>query len=188
MSNLIFDAEAHVYTVNGKVLPSVTEILSKLGFIDTKWFTEESRERGTVVHKICEMYDIGTLDEESVDPRLSGYLEAWKDFSIKMEFVWTHIEHKMASRLFAGTCDRVGIDRKGKTFLLDIKTGKYPSMWIGWQLAAYRTLLEAEGIRIDEQASVHLSEDGTFDLQLWEHVPEDWKAIVRTYHLREKKR
>ncbi|MEC4683395.1 MAG: hypothetical protein VST70_06935 [Nitrospirota bacterium] len=186
--DLDFDEGKHEYRLHGRLLPSVTHILDKMGFVDSTFFTEESRMRGVIVHKLCEMWDLDILDPLTVDPRLKGYLEAWKRFTKYTGIVFTHIEHRMASKIhgYAGTLDRVGIDGKGRKILIDIKTGAWPH--IEYQLSAYRLLLDEQGERgFHESASVHLKEDGKFEIQLWEHSPEDWKAILRVYKLKERK-
>jgi hydroxymethylpyrimidine pyrophosphatase-like HAD family hydrolase len=78
---LTFDEEHHIFTVNGKVIPSVTTILKRMGmtpdysFVDP-WYAQ----RGTYIHKATELWENGTLDEDSVDPLISGYIEAYKAF------------------------------------------------------------------------------------------------------------
>ena len=190
MGNLTFNEEIHEYRLDGRRLPSVTTILSEMDFIDSTWFTEESRQRGIIVHRLCELDDLGSLNPESVDPRLKGYLRAWQKYRDAEDLCFTHIEHRMASSRmgYAGTCDRVGIDRKGRTILIDIKTGSQ-SWHIEFQLSAYRFLLGESGIgNIRSNLSIHLREDGEFQVQEWEHAPQDWMAILRTYHIRERNR
>jgi hypothetical protein len=76
---LTFDEEHHIFTVNGKVIPSVTTILKKAGmtpdysFVDP-WYAQ----RGTYVHKATELWEKGTLDEDTIDPLISGYVDAYK--------------------------------------------------------------------------------------------------------------
>ena len=190
MGNLTFNEEIHEYRLDGRRLPSVTTILKEMGFIDTTWFTEESRQRGIIVHRLCELDDLGSLNPESVDPRLKGYLRAWQKYRDAEDLCFTHIEHRMASSRmgYAGTCDRVGIDRKGRTVLIDIKTSPEDSgPYIEWQLGAYKCLLREEGLpHILRLLSIHLEEDGEFRVQEWGHAPQDWMAILRTYHIRER--
>lgn len=186
MGDLTFTAETHEYQLDGKKVPSVTQVLSEMGFIDTRWFTEESRERGTLVHKLCELHDLGVLDEESVDPRLAGYLAAWKSFGVKTEFVWTSVEKPLAHPLFryAGTPDRIGISGKGIKTLIDIKSGP-PSLWHCFQIGGYLAMDQCEDAR-----TVHLSSDGSFTVEQYEIEENifDWKAIYRTYQLKGLKR
>ncbi len=179
MSELTFNEELHEYRLDGRVLPSVTQVLWSMGHIDTAWFTEESRIRGTLVHKLCELHDLGTLDVESIDPKLAGYLEAWKTFCRMTEIVWTSIEKKAhhPGGSYAGTPDRRGITSKGKKILVDIKSGPF-AQWHRWQIGGYLDMELA-----DEALSVHLSPEGVFMVQYYD-VTEclyNWRDTYYNY-------
>jgi hypothetical protein len=145
-AGLIMEPESHKYFLNGKHLPSVTQIMSKAGLIDfsfvQKDVLEEACARGTVVHKICELWDKGTLDVESLDTVGRAYLTQW--IEISKVFLkgrkWSAIELSLAiPGQFAGTLDRAIFD--GKTIsVLDIKTGLTNSV-AEVQLTAYLELL-----------------------------------------------
>lgn len=67
----------------------VTAILAACGF--RQWpacISAADREfylnRGTQIHLTTQLYDLGTLDESSVDPRIKGFLEAWKLFRLQV--------------------------------------------------------------------------------------------------------
>ena len=180
---LTFNEDLHEYRLNERKIPSVTQILADLSFIDDSFFTLESRERGRKVHKITELYDDGSLDTETVDPRLKGYLDAWIAFCNAVSFVPTMIEKRVFhSHLFyAGTLDRKGVNGKGKSVLLDIKTG-VQSGWHPYQLGGYALCEDA-----DELLTVYLKEDGKFRVE--EHDKKKsingWLNIVQTYNIRE---
>ena len=38
-----------------------------------------------------------------------------------------------------------------------------------------------------EEKDSQIKEDGRFEVQPWENSPEDWKAILRVYKIKEKK-
>ncbi|MDY7039063.1 MAG: hypothetical protein SV375_23285, partial [Thermodesulfobacteriota bacterium] len=78
---LTFDPKSHIYKFNEHPVPSVTTVLKDMGFINTQYFTEEGRERGTLIHRIIEWYCKKTLDLDTVDPVLNPYLEAWIQFA-----------------------------------------------------------------------------------------------------------
>lgn len=181
MTEVEFREEDHSYWVEGVRLPSVTTVLREMGFIDTQYFTEEGRMRGTLVHQLTELSDLGTLDEESVDPRFEGYLYAWREFSKKEGFIWTEIEKRNyhPTLRFAGTPDRVGICRRGIETTIDIKTGP-PAEWHSYQLGGYLAMKWTTNA-----LTVHLRADGTFRFQ--HYLPlsshNDWTAIYQTYRL-----
>lgn len=185
MSDLLtFNEEIHEYRYEGRKVPSVTGILSSLDFIEDEFFTLESQERGIKVHRITELYDLGSLDEDTVDPRLAGYLKAWITFQEATGLVFTMIEHRVyhPGFAYAGTLDRKGVDKKGHTILLDIKTG-VKAVWHQYQLGGYALCCQPA----DELMTVHLMEDGQFRVE--EHNKNEaisgWRAIIQTYNLRE---
>ena len=71
-----FDAIEHAYTdlETGDVLPSITQMLLRTGWVDDTWFSEASCERGTEVHRLTAEYDLGALDIDSCVSPYRGYL------------------------------------------------------------------------------------------------------------------
>lgn len=76
-----FDPTLHQYSEDGVVLPSVTEILKRVGLLDTKGFSRESANFGTEVHETTTLIDLGrkTVEEYEDDPRYR-HLKAWELF------------------------------------------------------------------------------------------------------------
>ena len=108
---LTFDEESHTYRHGDKVVPSVTQCLSKLhdfGMI-RKDILEAACQRGSFVHTLCEYHDQNDLDSESIGI-YGGYLDAWIQFCADHKAVWTSIEQRGYSERygFAGTWDRSG--------------------------------------------------------------------------------
>ena len=189
---LTFDEEKHEYRLNGRILPSVTQILREIGFVDDTYFTEDSAARGIAVHKATELYDLGTLDEDSLDPRLVDYLEGWKRFRNETGFFPTSIEGRGWSKFgYVGTFDRVGVTDNGSIVLLDIKSSMYVPDWIGLQLGGYIQIITEKGmiykpfIPYEEIWSVHLSSGGLFKIERWDDRRNDFLAIARTYQLKQ---
>jgi hypothetical protein len=73
-----FDALRHDYIDpgTGEQFPHITGMLEDAGYIDTEWFTEESRIRGQIVHRLTGDYDLGALDVPSCTSIHRGYLLA----------------------------------------------------------------------------------------------------------------
>ena len=137
-----FNEQDHSYTVEGVRYPSVTQILAALGFYGdaVKYFTEQSRDRGSFVHKIVEYHILGELDEKTIDPALQGYFEAWLGFEKDTGFAPTTMEQPMVSKThgFAGKPDLIG-PLNGREAIVDTKSGAAgPAAHI--QTAAYEIL------------------------------------------------
>ena len=105
-----FDRDEHIYTRRGVILPSITQILTAEGIIDTSFYTKEGRHRGSMVHLACHLYDTAQISEEEIDAETEPYLRAWIAFKRATGFVVKDSEKPLASKLyvFAGTPDRVG--------------------------------------------------------------------------------
>jgi len=138
---LTFDPIKHEYKWNDEVVYSCTQYLNMAGLVDARWFTEESRNRGTAVHVATELLDKGRLDESTLHPLIKPYVEAYKLFLVESGFKCDLIEHRVfyAPMRVAGTLDRTGSFNKKKV-LIDIKTGT-PSAWAKLQTAFYEDCL-----------------------------------------------
>lgn len=174
MDGLIFNAEKHQYFLNGNPLPSVTQILSNLGFIDKNFFTEYGRTRGKFVHLACELDDKNDLDEESLDSALLPYLKAWRSFKRDTGIKIEKIEEPNYSLIysFAGTPDRVCVQNRTKT-IIDIKSGTISAV-TGLQLAAYDIL---EGGTRSKRFAVQLMETGKYKLHTYAD-PQDRQIFI----------
>ncbi len=163
--SLTFDADTHTYTKDGRVLPSVTQILQGAGIVDTTWFTEEAAWRGSIVHRCCHLDDEGDLEEGTVPEEARGYLDAWRLFKAQVPMNFISIEHPLCSGLYAGTPDR-----DAEWAVIDIKTGAILP-WVGLQLAAYSELIRQEAplatrpVAAFHRYAVRLGKDGRYNVQ-----------------------
>ena len=147
--------DTHIYAPN---LPSVTQILTEAGIINPTWYTEESMERGTIVHLACEYLDQGDLDESTIDPSIIGYIESYKKFKAHLGYTpeWIEVPQKDPTGVYAGTPDRIIITRPRS--LDDLKTGPYQH-WHRLQSAAYvNTLNDSFSY---ERRGIYLQKDGS---------------------------
>ncbi|MEN6440510.1 MAG: hypothetical protein ABFD97_18200, partial [Syntrophobacter sp.] len=176
--SLTFDEATHTYRVNGRPIPSVTGILRAENFIDTAFFTDYGRERGKLAHLAIHLLDMGELDEESLDPVLSPFVEAWKRFRADTGVEIIESEQPIVDplRRYAGTPDKIAM-LYGKTTVLDVKTGTV-SPWVRLQLCAY---CEAKGIY--RRAAVQLNDDGTYKMHTYTDRQDFgvWNATLAVY-------
>lgn len=180
MSALTFDEAAHEYRLDGRRLPSVTQLLAPL--VDYSKVPRETLERaqalGTAVHRMTELYDNDDLDEESLSDELRPYLASWLRFRTECQFEPVTIEHRMSHPLYryAGTSDRTGII-KGRLAVVDLKKMMVLGPHIGPQLAAYEKLHQAEGLKVLDRFALGLRPDGTYRLQPYTD-PLDWQCFL----------
>jgi hypothetical protein len=181
---LRMDVETHTYTLDGRIVPGVTNIIgpaSNYAGIPARMLAA-AQERGTHTHMACEFSDHGILDESSVSAEVLPRLAAWRKFRTDYSADWMHIEAPLYSRQFgfAGTVDRIGMirDRHGKRqmilAILDIKTSaKRLNAW-GLQLSAYRIASE---LPLAARFALRLLGDGTYRLDEFDDPSED--AVFR---------
>lgn len=173
---ITFDEETHTYTLNGRKIKSVTQILSEAGITDLSFINPDVLQRaadfGHAVHTMTDLYDRHDLDLESLDPALVPYLDAWSAFVRVTGWTTETTEQIVYSTkyLYAGKYDRKGL-YNGKTTLLDIKTGiknKATVKITGMQLAGYCIAHnEHEKNKVKGRAAVWLVGDGSFKMETY---------------------
>lgn len=170
-----FDAEDHVYTLGGVIIPSVTQMLERAGHISEAFYTAESAERGSQVHRLCTDYDLGAIEDlvafESL--RYKGWLLAYAAFTRTVPHEWTSVEVALCSvrYRFGGRPDRAG-KLWGVEGIVELKSGP-PEAWHGVQTALHDILLsETEGLPIGvrQRWGLYLKKTGRFKL-----IPHDGK-------------
>src|ERR1700687_906036 len=132
-----FDADKHLFTRDGAVIPSVTQVLARAGICDFSFVDEETRihsmKRGTSVHWLLQLEDEGALNYKTVPRSLRGYRKAYKTWKRHSGFNPIWIERKFVSDFgYAGIIDRAGsfpattMYLSGTSCVLDFKTGEIP--------------------------------------------------------------
>ncbi len=139
MSDLIFDETLHRYTLNGEVLPSVTQILKPLYDFSAVPVDVLRRagEFGTAVHKAVELYLKDDLDEDSIDEPIYNCLMAYQAFEADHYDIFdeTPIVEQIdyhPKLKYSGTPDLVFPSR-----IIDIKSRKVNMLTDAIQIAAY---------------------------------------------------
>lgn len=161
--SLQFDAAHHVYRYDGRVVPSVTQVLEPLQYLDgVPWAVlEAAREFGTHVHLAVHLWNVRQLDVDSLDPALKPYLMGWQDFLRDTGFEVTASETRVynAQLGYAGTPDCTG-NYAGTSWVIDVKSGVVPHT-VGAQLAAYQHALPQRPRR---RLCVQLLGDGRYKM------------------------
>lgn len=175
-SSLTFNSLDHSYSIQGiGVIPSVTQVLADCGLSPD--YPEQQRQfylnRGTAVHRACELLVAGKLDKTNTDPRLHGYVDSFDRFLQRTGFKPDLIEHRVWSEayLVGGSLDYCG-PLNGAQTILDLKSGD-PSAAAALQTAAYAFLLkESHGLVATRRLTLRLDPDGG------EPKPEEYHDYV----------
>lgn len=190
---LAFDAEAHRYDLAGRALPSVTQVLKAAGIaaFDSPWFTDAVRDRGSFVHQAIALDVEGALDDDTLDPVLAPYVEAFRRFRAESGAAIEHWERPVCDPAlgYAGTLDGVIVlPQKGaaRRTVIDVKSAVYPAT--GPQVAAYLRCARAlytEPVLFNRAALV-LKADGSYQLHPLTDANDEqvFLAALRVFHFR----
>lgn len=121
-----FDPELHEYfdLATGDIVAHITGLLVAAGEIDEQWFTKDSSERGSAVHKLTADFDLGALDVEGCVSRYRGYLLGHVETMKLVPHAWHNVEVARVSPVFriGGRPDRDGLAWKAVT-VWEVKSG-----------------------------------------------------------------
>lgn len=153
MPEIILDTEKHIYTVDGVHYDGVTTVIRDAGLMPSfsvqgvDWYLR----RGSYIHLATELFDKGDLDETTLDPQISGYLESYKKLGLK--YKPEEIEIKLCDPIYqiAGTLDRPDCD---------LKSG-VSAPWHLLQASIYWHLKKINNIDDKPLKTFYLQEDGS---------------------------
>jgi hypothetical protein len=142
---LRLDDVHHRAFLGDRELVRVTTALADVGIIDTQWFTDSARLRGSYLHEAIALHHAGELAEDSIDPVLQPYWAGYVAFLADSAFQALGVEQPICDELagYAGRYDLFGqFPHLPPTAydLIDVKTGRAPN-WTALQTALYRRCL-----------------------------------------------
>lgn len=179
---LEFNEEKHIYRVDGKVVPSVSEILefAKMPLMKDipKYILDIASDRGTRIHKATENIDAEI--EEEIDYDIEPYVTAYKLFLAEYSPLWLYRELMLTNGKYAGTLDSVGIVAD-KLALGDYKsTSKVDLISHFAQLIKYRQLWVETGHKdVDDMFILYLKNDYTYQIYWASDHPKEFKQVQK---------
>lgn len=174
MIDIQFIPETHTYLLDGKEVPSVTQLVEIYSTAavepdsDLELTFEAAAERGTIMHNYIEhRLAGGHADEFEIPEVYSGYIDAIELFFSEHELTPMLIETPLAADAdtpFAGTPDYVG-EFDGVLSILDWKfVSQIQKTKIGAQLHGYDKLCIHNGIFVDRLFCVQFLAGGQYRL------------------------
>lgn len=147
-------------------LPRVTDILRDAGLVDTSFFSDYHRDRGTAVHAACVLLSEGELAWETVADACHARVMGFNKFleEMKPEVIAAEEEVVNEELGYVGHLDfRMNIN--GKSWVIDVKPpSQYP--WQRIQLMLYCMCF----VRPWKRGGLHLQDNG--DYRLIEHTDD----------------
>lgn len=188
MANFRFDEENHLYFLGAERLLSPSSVFQELGLVDDRWYKPEHRQRGKAVHAAIHYALKGTLDWDTLDPDLHGYVASGLKYVahrrpkiLRFETVLHHPALK-----FAGTFD-VEWQIAGDNWIIDWKTGKAAKV-TRYQTAAYEILARYQAQPcFYKRAAIELQADGSMPNVVPYQDSTDgaaWLAMLATARIR----
>ncbi len=168
---LEYDPEKHQYLVDGRAVPSVTQLVAPLGadFDDPDDMLESvldaATDRGATMHAYIEHRLLGgAADEFDLPSIYLPYADAVELFLSEHTIVPLAIETPMATQDFAGTPDLV-CEFDGIDAILDWKVvSQIAKSKVGTQLAGYEVLCVDNGLFPEELYAVQFLKTGDYRL------------------------
>lgn len=136
-----FDPIPHAYKVNGRSVPSVTQVLGLLedwSHVDPELLLR-AQVFGQNVHEAVHLFSMGTLDWQHLDPNLKPYVDQFARFLVDTNSDVLASELRVGSQRYgyAGTLDLIIDWRRKRHVLCDLKSGLVPKRTVGPQTAGY---------------------------------------------------
>ena len=187
MEELTLQEEGHIYRLNGRKIPSVTQALS---LVDDRQKDPYFLLRGRYIHRACELWSRGELDENTVDPAILPRLEAYKGFCKDTGFIPSRIEEFYVHPIYLyGFKFDLGGALNGREVLIDLKS--FPAPVDALQGAAYWGGLHAQDPPLIYKAvfDLYLKENGKSNLVPIKFLRNNFLtflAVLTAYRWKEK--
>ena len=144
-SQVIFNQEAHTYTLNGVQLQGITGMIERQLFPKKyenvpQFILDRAAERGSFVHEVCELVDDLGVSHASLEAKNYQKLKEENNLLYEVsEYLVSDNEH------FASCIDKVYRESEIEFSLGDIKTTyKLDNEYVRWQLSIYAYLFELQ--------------------------------------------
>lgn len=151
---LTFDEETHTYRYNGKIVPSVTQVMSRVGVrekdgefkpIGSSDYCHDQRaaDFGVEFHKVAEFLVQGY--RANYDPDMEPWVVGLRKFIDEWELKPIAVEKLLYSRLgYAGMVDFFGGCKLGEHVIIDWKSSSAAQSYWNNQTAAYENAIKEE--------------------------------------------
>lgn len=147
---------------------------------------ETAGEAGTDAHEMIEVIvknaielsgGLVTIEESGLNNQVDTFIRWAKENQIK--FLESELRLYSATSWYAGTCDLVFLDKEGKKWIGDVKTGSaiYPEYY--FQMAAYQNALQEMGLHSDIKGAMVINTKKNGGLEIG--VNFDYEGNLRAF-------
>ena len=142
----------HEYFLDGVKIDGLTSTLKEAGLIDTRFYSKESAEKGTDIHRATELYDYD--NESNFDLDIFPYVWSWASFKTHTGYEPTEIEKIIHHPTLV-----VGMTLDRLPGPVEIKSGSY-APWHVLQLAAQWDAARLLDYNVSKPMLVYLDKNG----------------------------
>lgn len=170
---MYFDESTHTYYIDGKPVPSVTQLVAPMGKdlndLEDDYYlelaVEAAAERGTVLHAyIAHRLTGGEAEDFEMPSEYQSYADSVELFLSEHDVKPWIIETPLYGDGYAGTPDLV-CEMDGQAAIVDYKfVSQITKSKVGAQLGGYKELCDFNGISINALAAIHFLRDGRYRL------------------------
>ena len=190
--DIVFDADKHEYTVNGEIVPCVSDIVSCFGKDldegdDLELVMDAAADRGTTCHKVLEMLLKG--EEPEYPSVYEPYVEAIRLFMDEHTIVPFAIETPIYSAVYgyAGTPDLLCMF-DGILTVVDYKfVSQIAKTKVKAQINAYCKAYEEKDIFPDQLLAVQFLKGGTYRIYPVKYDDTELEVALKLWELKQKK-
>jgi hypothetical protein len=176
MPDFYLDEKKHQYHYDGKIIPSVSEIMQPLtqpemDKVPPKRLAE-ARDRGEAVHKAIQQYVLF----DYIEPDWKDYVDQFITFLRENDLQVVWCEKALTNGEYAGTIDLLLKTPQNALYLVDTKVTYQIPKHIGFQLGAYHQLLVYNGVSVSRCYCLHLKADRHVFKRIEPKIDE-WEAL-----------
>lgn len=166
LEQLEYSSNIHTYIYNGRIIPSVTQLVDKVLGNNYKNIPErilkQASAKGTRMHECIEVLEEkGVLLDDEYGLEVVNYLRLMKEYELKALESEALVLYADNDLEYAGRFDMLALSRNGKLVLIDFKrTYKIDIKRVGLQLNLYAEAYKyTYGEDVDKLYCMHLRED-----------------------------
>ena len=159
MADIQYNEERHEYTLDGEIVPSVTQLAQRFSGYDTTWLQAhpEFAEAGTEIHnELAEYYAPGSTSELVSEKAKTMSMCLLRDPRIQPEVLVYNTKYK-----YAGTADIVVMEGNRCLSIFDWKTGTHNNnLYCRCQLSLYYLALKEMGVDVSTTKLAIITPEG----------------------------
>lgn len=162
MAEILYDEDKHEYTLNGEIVPSVTQLAQQFSGYDTTWLKAhpEFAERGTEAHnELAEFFAPDSeMTNEDFKSNVANEMSEWLQREPTFQTEVLVYNEKLK---YAGTVDLLNMVDGKCLMIIDWKTGRHNNkLYCRCQLSLYYLALKEMGVDVSGTGMCIITPDG----------------------------